>query len=87
MPGNQFQQKAEVKAVLASNVFTCAPSISQILAYVCERHFAGEVEKIKEYNIAVETLGTSRRAHGGTEIPVSPAPAQLAGTSGFSSQM
>ena len=57
MSGNQFQQKAEVKAVLASNVFRRAPTISRILAYVCERHFAGEVEKIKEYNIAVEALG------------------------------
>jgi hypothetical protein len=57
MSGNQSEQKAEVKAVLASNVFRRAPTISQILAYVCERHFAGEVEKIKEYNIAVEALG------------------------------
>lgn len=71
MPGSQFQQKAEVKAVLASNAFKRAPTISQILAYVCERYFAGELEKIKEYNIAVEALGREPAAfESGTDTIV-----------------
>jgi hypothetical protein len=57
MAESQFQQKAEVKAVLASDVFKRAPTVSRILAYVCKRYFAGELEKIREYNIGVEALG------------------------------
>jgi hypothetical protein len=51
------QQRSEVESVLGAEMFKRAPSLSQILAYVCEQHFAGAAEKIKEYNIAVEALG------------------------------
>jgi Malectin domain len=50
-------QKAELQAILASPAFVRAPTVSRILAYVCERYFEGDLEAIKEYNIAVEALG------------------------------
>jgi hypothetical protein len=50
-------QKAELQAILASPAFVRAPSVSRILSYVCERYFEGDLEAIKEYNIAVEGLG------------------------------
>ena len=51
------QERAEVEAMLASEVFRRAPSLRQIFTYVCERYFAGESARIKEYTIAVEALG------------------------------
>lgn len=54
---DQLQQRAELESVLASGMFRRAPTLCQILSYVCERYFAGEAAKIKEYNIAVEALG------------------------------
>jgi hypothetical protein len=56
-PLDQKEERAEVEAVLAAEMFKRAPSLSQILAYVCEQYFAGAAGKIKEYNIAVEALG------------------------------
>ncbi|MBI4889051.1 MAG: hypothetical protein HY821_00410 [Acidobacteria bacterium] len=50
-------QQAEVQALLASPLFSRAPSLSRFLAYVCERHFAGETDRIREYDIAIHALG------------------------------
>lgn len=36
---------------------TRGPNISKILAYVCEKYFTGDIDSIREYNIAVEALG------------------------------
>jgi hypothetical protein len=49
--------KAELEAVLASGIFAKAPSLAQVLKYVCTQYFEGQAEQIKEYNIAVEALG------------------------------
>ncbi|MBI4893011.1 MAG: malectin [Acidobacteria bacterium] len=49
-------ERAELEAVLASKIFTRAPNLSKILAYICDRHFAGDEGSIKEYTIAVEAL-------------------------------
>jgi len=43
--------------VLSSEIFRRAPSLAKLLAYVCEKVFAGQEADIKEYNIAVEALG------------------------------
>ncbi len=51
------QERAEMRAVLASEMFRRAPNISRILTYVCQQYFAGDAAKIKEYNIAVDALG------------------------------
>jgi hypothetical protein len=49
-------EKTELDAVLASRIFTRAPNLSKILAYVCQKYFDGDAGNIKEYNIAVEAL-------------------------------
>jgi len=45
--------------VLASGIFDRAPSLAQVLAYVCEKYFDGSAQDIKEYSIAVDALGRS----------------------------
>jgi hypothetical protein len=52
-------QRAELEAVLASGIFNRAPNLASFLRYICEQHFAGGADQIKEYNIAVEALGRS----------------------------
>jgi hypothetical protein len=51
------QERSELESVLASGVFDRAPSLAQVLTYVCSKYFEGEAGQIKEYNIAVEALG------------------------------
>jgi hypothetical protein len=51
------QEKQELEAVLASGIFNRAPNLAQLLTYVCNKHFEGSGEQIKEYNIAVDALG------------------------------
>jgi len=43
--------------VLASGIFSRAPSLEQLLSYICRKYFEGQADQIKEYNIAVEALG------------------------------
>lgn len=50
-------ERAELRAILESETFQRAPSLAQLLSYVCEKCFDGQQELIKEYNIAVEALG------------------------------
>jgi hypothetical protein len=50
-------ERAELEAVLGSEIFKRAPSLAQLLSYICERHFTGEGSQIREYNIAVAALG------------------------------
>ncbi len=52
------QERAELEAVLSSDVFARSPKVAQILKYVCEAHFAGRSHEIKEYNIAIEVFGS-----------------------------
>lgn len=56
-PPNADQVRAELSAVLASDLFARAPSLAQFLVYICEKALAGEASQIKEYSIAVEALG------------------------------
>jgi hypothetical protein len=51
------EERAEVDTVLASTLFSRAPALSRILRYICEQHFQGKANDIKEYSIAVEALG------------------------------
>lgn len=53
------EERAEVEAVLSSQIFARAPNLCKMLSYVCERCFHGEAASVKEYNIAVEALGRS----------------------------
>jgi hypothetical protein len=50
-------ERAELEAVLASDVFSRSPTIAQMLKYICEQHFGGQGQDVKEYNIAVEAFG------------------------------
>lgn len=66
-PANQAQQaqeqqanieaqRAELQAVLRSEQFLRAPTLSQLLSYLCEKLFAGEARQIKEYSVGVEVF-------------------------------
>src|SRR5579863_4868180 len=51
------QERQELATLLGSGIFNRAPSLAQLLSYICEKHFEGSAGQIKEYNIAVEALG------------------------------
>src|SRR2546423_1436475 len=50
-------EKSELESVLASGIFDRSPSLAQLLTYVCQKHFEGTADEIKEYSIAVDALG------------------------------
>jgi len=50
------REKAEVECALGSAVFVRSPRLARLLRYLCEKYFAGEADRIKEYNIAVDVL-------------------------------
>ena len=58
-PVSRQLEQAEVEAILTSGIFARAPSLAQLLQYVCQRHFEGGADSLKEYTIAVEALGRS----------------------------
>ena len=49
-------QRAELEAVLGSEHFTRAPTLANLLSYLCEKLFAGESYQIKEYSVGVEVF-------------------------------
>lgn len=49
----------ELRAVLASPLLARAPSLAQLLTFLCGKHFAGESGSISEQQIAMEALGRS----------------------------
>src|SRR5438477_3950439 len=51
------RERLELETLLGTGIFNRAPSLAQLLTYICERHFQGEAGQLKEYNIAVEALG------------------------------
>src|SRR5262249_44044809 len=57
--GDLTEQKQELERILASGIFDRAPSLAQVLAYVCEKYFDGTAGEIKEYNVAIDWLGRS----------------------------
>ncbi len=50
-------QRAELLAVLGSDLFARAPTLAHLLSYLCEKTFAGESHQVKEYSIAVDVFG------------------------------
>ncbi len=50
------QERAELETVLRSGIFSRAPNLARFLKYICERHFEGDTDSVKEYCIAVEAL-------------------------------
>ena len=53
------EQRAELKTLLESRSFARAPTLANLLSYLCEKLFAGEANQIKEYSIAVEAFRRS----------------------------
>ena len=50
------QERAELEAVLSSPHFVRAPKLAHLLSYLCEKLFAGETSRVKEYSIGVEVF-------------------------------
>jgi hypothetical protein len=55
------RERAEVAAVLGSEVFRRAPKLSRLLSYLSEKYFDGCAGDIKEYTIAVDVMGRDTR--------------------------
>ena len=49
-------RRMELQAVLQSKYFTRAPALARLLSYLCEKLFAGEANRIKEYSVALEVF-------------------------------
>ncbi len=49
-------ERAELQAVLQSPLFARSPTLNHLLAYLCEKTFAGESEQIKEYSVALDVF-------------------------------
>jgi len=49
-------ERAELEAILSSGIFSRSPILATFLRYICERHFEGDTDGLKEYRIAIEAL-------------------------------
>lgn len=56
-PFSNGRERAEVAAVLASEIFRRAPKLSRLLSYLSDKYFEGCAGDIKEYTIAVDVMG------------------------------
>jgi hypothetical protein len=50
-------ERLELEWLLTSGVLGRSDNLARVLRYICEEHFQGRDEHIKEYTIAVEALG------------------------------
>jgi hypothetical protein len=50
-------ERQEFEWLLSSGVLGRSENLARVLKYVCEEHFQGRADQIKEYTIAVEALG------------------------------
>jgi len=49
-------ERAELRAVLQSHLFTRSPTLTHLLSYLCEKTFAGESGQIKEYSVGLDVF-------------------------------
>jgi len=49
-------ERAELRAVLESHLFTRSPTLTHLLSYLCEKTFAGESGQIKEYSVGLDVF-------------------------------
>jgi len=49
-------ERAELRAVLQSHLFTRSPTLTHLLSYLCEKTFAGESAQIKEYSVGLDVF-------------------------------
>jgi Malectin domain len=60
-PGIDLQaERAEVEWLLESGLLGRSTNVARLLRIICEKFFAGEIDQIKEYTIAVEGMGRSQ---------------------------
>jgi hypothetical protein len=57
VPPTDDRHKAELAAVLASDMFRRSPKLSRLLSYLCDKYFQGRSAEITEYGIALDVLG------------------------------
>ena len=50
-------EKEELNWLLTSGVLGRSSNLTRMLEFVCEKHFLGQDEHVKEYTIATEALG------------------------------
>lgn len=50
-------ERAELETVLTSGVLGRTNNLVRFLTFVCEKYFAGTIDEVKEYSIAVQALG------------------------------
>jgi hypothetical protein len=55
--GETDLQREELDWLLTSGVLGRSGNVTRVLTYICEEHFQGRGEQIKEYTIATEALG------------------------------
>jgi Malectin domain len=56
-PPTEDRYRAELSAVLASDLFSRSPKLSRLLTYLCDKHLQGRENEITEYSIAMDVLG------------------------------
>ena len=54
---NTDAKRDELSLVLGSQLFSRSPGLAHLLSYICEKSFAGESDRIKEYSVAVDVFG------------------------------
>jgi len=57
IPGRLEAEKEELNWLLTSGALGRSSNLTRMLTYVCEKHFLGQDEQVKEYAIATEALG------------------------------
>jgi hypothetical protein len=57
MPAIRHHERAALEEILASGVLDRSQNLQRLLTYICERHFEGQDDQVKEYTIATEALG------------------------------
>jgi hypothetical protein len=50
-------EKAELRLILSSGLLAKSPNLEKLLTYICEKHWEGKSDQLKEYNLGVEALG------------------------------
>jgi hypothetical protein len=59
-PDRRAKERAALSAVLTSGALENKPRLAHLLKYICERHFDGDSDAIKEYSIATDVFGRSQ---------------------------
>jgi hypothetical protein len=63
-------ERQEYEWLLSSGVLGRSGNLARVLTYICEEHFHGRAEHIKEYSIAVEALGRRPTFDSGSDTIV-----------------